>query len=233
MSAPRIVILTGAGISAESGLPTFRGPDGLWEGHRVEDVASPEAFARDPILVHRFYNLRRRALATVEPNAAHLAIARLQREHPGDFTLVTQNVDDLHERAGSAGVIHMHGQLRRALCAKCGAGDEWNGDLGVETACPACGETGGMRPDIVWFGEIPYRMDEIERVLGEADVFAAVGTSGHVYPAAGFVRAARFAGAHTIEFNHAGTAVSDCFEEHRVGPATAEVDRWVRELLEG
>ena len=230
MSAGHIVILTGAGVSAESGLPTFRGPDGLWEGHRVEDVATPEAFDRDPHLVHRFYNLRRRALGSVGPNAAHLAIARLQRERR--VTLVTQNVDDLHERAGSAGVIHMHGELRKALCTRCGARMEWIDDMEVDTPCPACGKAGGMRPDIVWFGEMPYRMEEIESALMDADLFAAIGTSGNVYPAAGFVRTARFAGARTIEFNNAGTAVSGFFEEHRVGPATVEVKRWVDNLLD-
>ena len=230
MSAGHIVILTGAGVSAESGLPTFRGPDGLWEGHRVEDVATPEAFDRDPHLVHRFYNLRRRALGSVGPNAAHLAIARLQRERR--VTLVTQNVDDLHERAGSTGVIHMHGELRKALCTRCGARMEWIDDMEVDTPCPACGKTGGMRPDIVWFGEMPYRMEEIESALMDADLFAAIGTSGNVYPAAGFVRTARFAGARTIEFNNAGTAVSGFFEDHRVGPATVEVKRWVDNLLD-
>ena len=230
MSAGHIVILTGAGVSAESGLPTFRGPDGLWEGHRVEDVATPEAFDRDPHLVHRFYNLRRRALDSVGPNAAHLAIARLQRERR--VTLVTQNVDDLHERAGSTGVIHMHGELRKALCTRCGARMEWIDDMEVDTPCPACGKAGGMRPDIVWFGEMPYRMEEIESALMDADLFAAIGTSGNVYPAAGFVRTARFAGARTIEFNNAGTAVSGFFEEHRVGPATVEVKRWVDNLLD-
>ena len=230
MSAGHIVILTGAGVSAESGLPTFRGPDGLWEGHRVEDVATPEAFDRDPHLVHRFYNLRRRALDSVGPNAAHLAIARLQRERR--VTLVTQNVDDLHERAGSTGVIHMHGELRKALCTRCGARMEWIDDMEVDTPCPACGKAGGMRPDIVWFGEMPYRMEEIESALMDADLFAAIGTSGNVYPAAGFVRTARFAGARTIEFNNAGTAVSGFFEDHRLGPATVEVKRWVDNLLD-
>ena len=231
MSKEHIIILTGAGISAESGLPTFRGPDGLWEGHRVEEVATPEAFDRDPHLVHRFYNLRRRALADVGPNAAHLAIARLQRERR--VTLVTQNVDDLHERAGSTGVIHMHGELRKALCTRCGERTEWIDDMETGTPCPACGGAGGMRPDIVWFGEMPYRMEEIESALMDADLFAAIGTSGNVYPAAGFVRTARFAGARTIEFNNAGTAVSGFFEEHRVGPATVEVHRWVDNLLGG
>ena len=156
------VILTGAGISAESGLPTFRDKDGLWEGYRVEEVACPQAFRRDPELVHRFYNLRRAALKTVEPNAAHHALARLQQQFPGTVTLVTQNVDDLHERAGSTGVIHMHGELRKIRCLQCGHGAEWVDDLQTATACPACGRTGGLRPDIVWFGEIPYQMDRIE-----------------------------------------------------------------------
>lgn len=230
---PSIVILTGAGISAESGLPTFRGPDGLWEGHRVEEVATPEAFASDPELVHRFYNLRRAALETVEPNAAHLALARLQECHAGDVTLVTQNVDDLHELAGSAGVIHMHGELRKALCGRCGHREIRTGGMAVDSICPACGRAGGMRPDIVWFGEIPYRMEEIERALRDADLFVSIGTSGNVYPAAGFVHAARLAGARAIEINNAGTEVSGMFHEHRVGPATVEVVRWVDELLGG
>ena len=222
-----IVILTGAGISAESGLPTFRDKDGLWEGHRFEDVACPDAFRRNPVLVHQFYNLRRAALKTVEPNAAHLALARLQREFPGTVTLITQNVDDLHERAGSTDVIHMHGELRKARCVHCGESGEWLGDLQTTTACPTCGRTGGMRPDIVWFGEIPYHMERIEALLENADIFAAIGTSGHVYPAAGFVMSAKFAGAETIEINNAHTQISGSFNHHRIGPATIEVPRWV------
>ena len=231
MKPASIVILTGAGISAESGLPTFRDKDGLWEGHRVEEVASPGAFRRHPDLVHRFYNLRRAALQTVEANAAHLAIARLQRERPGEVTLITQNVDDLHERAGSTEVIHMHGELRRARCEHCGAGTEWRGDMQTTTPCPRCGRCGGMRPDIVWFGEMPYHMDAIADALRHADVFAAIGTSGHVYPAAGFVSEARVAGAHTVEINNAGTLVSGSFHEHFTGPATIEVPKWVESLL--
>lgn len=226
-----IVILTGAGISAESGLPTFRDKDGLWEGHRVEDVASPEAFRRNPDLVHAFYNLRRAALTMVKPNAAHLALARLQREFRGQVTLVTQNVDDLHERAGSPGVIHMHGELKKARCEHCEHDCEWVGDLETGTPCPVCKRKGGMRPDIVWFGEIPYHMERIEQVLEDANLFVSIGTSGNVYPAAGFVNHARFAGAETLEINNAETIVSDSFGSHRIGPASVEVPRWVDKVL--
>jgi NAD-dependent deacetylase len=233
MKHPSILILTGAGISAESGLPTFRDKDGLWEGHRFEDVASPEAFRRNPELVHRFYNLRRAALIAVQPNAAHLAIAKLQQRHAGKVSLVTQNVDDLHERAGSSDVIHMHGELRKVRCTLCGDQGDWLGDLGVDTPCPACSRSGGMRPDIVWFGEIPYHMDVISDLLDNVDLFVSIGTSGHVYPAAGFVSAARFAGAETIEINNAETMVSASFDRHLTGPATIEVVRWVEEILTG
>jgi NAD-dependent deacetylase len=226
-----VVILTGAGISAESGLPTFRDKDGLWEGHRVEDVACPEAFRRNPELVQRFYNLRRAALLTVEPNAAHLALARLQREFPGPVTLITQNVDDLHERAGSTAVIHMHGELRKVRCEHCWRGLEWDGDLATTTVCPHCQRAGGMRPDIVWFGEIPKSMERIGKAVQAADLFVAIGTSGHVYPAAGFADLARFAGAQTVEINNAQTAISSTFDRHLTGPATREVPRWVAELL--
>ncbi len=226
-----IVILTGAGISAESGLPTFRDKDGLWEGHRFEDVACPAAFRRDPTLVHQFYNLRRAALKSVEPNAAHFALARLQKEFPGEVTLITQNVDDLHERSGSYDVIHMHGELRKARCIHCNDHGDWLDDLQTTTPCPTCGRAGGMRPDIVWFGEIPYHMDRIGNLLENADVFAAIGTSGHVYPAAGFVSSAKFAGAVTVEINNAQTLVSDHFDQHFIGPATLEVVRWVDGML--
>lgn len=228
---PTIVILTGAGISAESGLPTFRDANGLWHGHRVEEVATPEAFARDPKLVHEFYNMRRAALKTVGPNAAHEAIAKLQREHAGEVVLVTQNVDDLHERGGSPSVIHMHGELRRARCKRCHIDVVWENDLSTETACGICQRTGCMRPHIVWFGEMPFHMDEIQEALARADVFIAIGTSGLVYPAAGFVRLAHEAGARTIEVNLDGTATSDAFKELRVGRATEEVPRLVREML--
>lgn len=226
-----VVILTGAGISAESGLPTFRDKDGLWDGQRVEDVACPEAFRRNPELVQRFYNLRRAALRTVEPNAAHLALARLQREFPGPVTLITQNVDDLHERAGSTAVIHMHGELRKVRCEHCWRGLEWDGDLETTTVCPRCQRAGGMRPDIVWFGEIPKSMERIGKAVQAADLFVAIGTSGHVYPAAGFADLARSAGALTVEINNAQTAISSTFEQHLTGPATREVPRWVAELL--
>jgi NAD-dependent deacetylase len=229
--ATSVVILTGAGVSAESGLPTFRDKDGLWEGSRVEDVACPQAFERDPDMVQRFYNLRRAALLGVEPNAAHLALARLQREFSGRVTLITQNIDDLHERAGASEVIHMHGELRKVRCVRCGHGAAWDGDLLTTTACPACGRCGGMRPDIVWFGEMPYQMERIEDELERADLFAAIGTSGHVYPAAGFVQLAKLARAQTLEINNAPTLVSEYFDRQLSGPATLEVPRWVDGLL--
>jgi NAD-dependent deacetylase len=228
-----IVILTGAGISAESGLPTFRDADGLWEGHHVEEVATPEAFERDPKLVHRFYNMRREALFTVEPNAAHLALAKLQREYPGSVTLVTQNVDDLHERGGSKDVIHMHGEIRKARCASCERVYPWDGPLDEFLVCEVCHRSGKMRPHIVWFGEMPFHMDEIEVALRESDLFIAIGTSGQVYPAAGFVATAKHHGATTIEINNAGTAVSSKFTHHRIGPATQQVPKLVQELLAG
>src|SRR5881628_3504226 len=183
MDVRNIVILTGAGISAESGLATFRGLDGLWEGHRVEDVATPEAFRRDPALVHAFYDARRAKLGTVQPNAAHLALARLDAEWPGELLIVTQNVDDLHERAGATRLLHMHGELQSALCAACGVRTEWNGDLPPEEVCPNC-DTPALRPDIVFFGEMPYEMERIEQALANADLFVSIGTSGAVYPAA-------------------------------------------------
>ncbi len=225
-----IVILTGAGISAESGLATFRGPDGLWEGHRVEDVCTPQALARDPATVHRFYDARRAALASVAPNAAHRALARLDREWPGGLLIVTQNVDDLHERAGAGRVLHMHGRLRSALCAACGAREEWTGPMGEGRTCPSCGAP-ALRPDIVFFGEMPYEMDRIEHALAHADLFVSIGTSGAVYPAAGFVQAARHAGARTLELNLEPSAGSALFDETRQGPASALVPAWVADTL--
>lgn len=232
MNAPGLVILTGAGISAESGLPTFRGSDGLWEGHRVEEVASPEGFAADPVLVQRFYNLRRGALTTVHPNAAHLALARLEQAWHGPFLLVTQNVDDLHERAGSRKLRHLHGELRRARCLACDASSPWQGDITVESPCPACGATGRLRPDIVWFGEVPFHLEEIFDALERCAVFISIGTSGQVYPAAGFVRAAALAGAHTVETNLDATAATSAFDEVRSGPATMTVPTLVDDLLQ-
>ena len=230
-TAPSIVILTGAGISAESGVPTFRDANGLWENHRIEDVASPRGFARNPALVHRFYNMRRAALSTVLPNPAHLAIARLQREHQGWVTLITQNVDDLHERAGSPEVIHMHGELLKARCAKCEEVRTWRKDLDEHMRCDYCRTLGQMRPHIVWFGEVPFYSEDILMALNRADIFIAIGTSGHVYPAAGFVELASQAGARTIEVNTDVTAMSDAFQEHRIGKAGANVPALVEELL--
>ena len=228
-----IVILTGAGLSAESGLATFRGPDGLWEGHRVEDVCTPEALARDPVMVHRFYDARRAALPTVAPNAAHRAIARLDAEWAGELLIVTQNVDDLHERAGAKRMLHMHGELRSALCAECGARQGWEGPLGHRPDCANCAAPGGLRPDIVFFGEMPYEMERIEAALAEADLFVSIGTSGAVYPAAGFVQTARHYGADTLELNLEPSAGSYFFAETRLGPATELVPAWVDEVLAG
>lgn len=228
-----IVILTGAGISAESGLATFRGPDGLWEGHRVEDVCTPEAFARDPDLVQTFYDMRRDALACVDPNAAHQALARLDQEWPGELLLVTQNVDDLHDRAGSTRLVHMHGELKSALCLGCEARMRWNGPMIDGPACPACGTEGRLRPDIVWFGELPYQMDRIERALAKADLFVSIGTSGAVYPAAGYVQTARHHRARTLELNLEPSAGSIWFHESRMGPAGELVPDWVEEMLAG
>jgi len=226
----RVVILTGAGVSAESGVKTFRDGGGLWEGHAIEDVATPEAFARNPALVHAFYDARRRQVQGVEPNAAHLALARLEAELPGELTLVTQNVDDLHERAGSRRVLHMHGELLRARCLACGDTFAWREDLGHAPPCPDCGRA-RLRPDIVWFGEMPYRMEVIQDALAACDLFAAIGTSGVVYPAAGFVSLAAGAGARTVELNLEASGKNWLFDEVREGPATSVVPEWVDELL--
>ena len=231
MRAPRnIVILTGAGVSAESGVPTFRAADGLWEGHRVEDVATPQAYARDPALVQAFYDARRAYLAQVQPNAAHRALARLDAEWPGELLLVTQNVDDLHERAGSKRLIHMHGELKRAWCRACDARHDWEAALGDGPPCPGCGTAGRMRPDIVWFGEMPYAMDAIEEAIAGCDLFVSIGTSGVVYPAAGFVEWARAGGAATLELNLEPTGGR--FDEARAGRAGELVPTWVGEMLE-
>jgi NAD-dependent deacetylase len=226
----RVVVLTGAGISAESGLPTFRDADGLWEGHDPMQVATPEAFAADPDLVHRFYDERRAALGRVRPNAAHEALARLEEHLGDDLLLVTQNVDDLHERGGSKEVRHMHGRLRAARCEVCGRAHEWTGTLGDRPPCPACGAE-ALRPDVVWFGEMPHGMDEIHEALLACDLFVAIGTSGVVYPAAGFVHYAMAAGAETLELNLAPERWSD-FAQTRQGPATELVPAWVRELTD-
>ncbi|MFV1918577.1 NAD-dependent deacylase [Sphingomonas sp. MJ1 (PH-R8)] len=227
-----IVVLTGAGLSAESGLATFRGPGGLWEGHRVEDVCTPEALAQDPALVHRFYDARREALDTVEPNGAHQALARLDAAWAGELLIVTQNVDDLHERAGAQRLLHMHGALRSALCAACGTRMPHEGPLPPGSGCPVCGAA-ALRPDIVFFGEMPYDMDRIEAALADADLFVSIGTSGAVYPAAGFVQMAAHLGAATLELNLEPSAGSHSFEESRLGPATRLVPEWVEEVLAG
>ena len=228
-----IVVLTGAGISAESGVATFRGPNGLWEGHRVEDVATPEAFVRDPALVQAFYDARRAKLGTVEPNAAHKALARLDAEWPGELLIVTQNVDDLHERAGAKQVLHMHGELKSAWCLACDGRIPWEQTLADGPTCAACGESGLLRPDIVWFGEIPYRMDEIDQALGQPNLLASMGTSAAVYPAAGFVQTARYVGARTLEMNLEPSQASVFFDESRMGRAGELVPAWVEELLGG
>lgn len=225
-----IVILTGAGVSAESGLGTFRDAGGLWSQHRIEDVATPEGFARDPALVHRFYNARRVQAAKARPNTAHLALARLQTHWRGRVTLVTQNVDALHEAGGARRVIHMHGELAGALCAACGHRWQAPDEMSPGQSCPRCAAPKG-RPDVVWFGEMPYRMDEVLTHLAEADLFAAIGTSGTVYPAAGFVEEAAHAGAHTVELNLEPSSVVSSFAERRFGPASRIVPEWVEELL--
>lgn len=235
MSKPRnIVILTGAGISAESGIDTFRSEGGLWEQHRVEDVATPEAFVRDPDLVLRFYDMRREAIQTKQPNAAHVALARLDREWPkragGDVLIVTQNVDDLHERGGALNVLHMHGEHLNAWCTACDTRHRWAGPLIHRPPCPSCG-TPALRPDVVWFGEVPYRMEEIYQAVSAADLFVSIGTSGAVYPAAGLVRTARDLGVQTLELNLERSKGSAWFHETRLGPATQIVPDWVEELL--
>ena len=229
--SPRIVILTGAGISAESGVPTFRDADGLWENHSVEDVASPEGFRRDPALVQRFYDLRRREAQTVRPNAAHHALARLERALGEDVLVVTQNIDDLHEQAGSTNVLHMHGDLLSALCTSCGARQRWLDDLSGNPPCPSCGEP-TLRPDVVWFGEIPYHLDEIAAAVQSCEQFVVIGTSGVVYPAAGLAWTARASGAATVLLNLEDQDSSE-YDVVRLGPATQVVPVWVDEVLAG
>ena len=228
----RIVVLTGAGISAESGIRTFRGADGLWEGHRIEDVASPEGFHRDPQTVYRFYNERRRQLLQpdIKPNAAHLALVALEKKYSNSFVLITQNIDDLHRRAGSTKPLHMHGELRRARCDLCGTVFPCDDDFEAATPCLNCGKGGGLRPHVVWFGEMPLYMDEIYGALTRCDLFAAIGTSGHVYPAAGFVELANRAGAKTVEINLEKSAVNSAFDHSIQGAATQTVPAWVETL---
>lgn len=232
MAAASIVILTGAGISRESGLATFRDADGAWAKVRVEDVATPEAFARNPARVHGFYNARRAQLRdpAIQPNAAHLALAELEARWPGDLLLVTQNVDDLHARAGSRKLVPMHGELLKVRCLRCQAVQDWAEDLSTATACPACGAAGGMRPHIVWFGEMPMQMRRIGAALATCDIFVSIGTSGQVYPAAGFVAEVADR-ARTVELNLEPSAGTALFAEAHHGPATEVVPRFVCELL--
>lgn len=225
----KVVVLTGAGISAESGVPTFRDADGLWEGHRVEDVATPEAYDAAPSVVHAFYDARRAALAGVGPNPAHHALARLEEMLGDDLLVVTQNIDDLHERAGSQRVLHMHGELLSALCRGCDQRSPWADQLSDLPPCPRCGVT-ELRPDVVWFGEIPYEMDRIFGALEDCDLFVSIGTSGAVYPAAGFVRQAASAGARTLELNLVPSDGSHFFHDSRHGPASVLVPAWVDEV---
>lgn len=230
----RIVVLTGAGISKESGLDTFRDPDGIWATVSVEEVATPEAFARNPVRVHAFYNARRRGLLGdgVEPNAAHLALARLERDWPGETLLVTQNIDNLHERAGSKILIHMHGELLKARCEGCGAVMAWHQDMEMTTPCPGCEATGGLRVHVVWFGEMPFETDRIYQALGSCDLFVSIGTSGSVYPAAGFVQEARLNGiARTVELNLEPSEGITLFHEADHGPATEVVPAFVDRVL--
>jgi len=232
----RIVILTGAGISQESGLETFRDPDGIWAKVRIEDVATPEAFARDPARVHTFYNMRRRRATTLNlaPNAAHLALAELERRWPGEVLVVTQNVDSFHERAGTRNLVHMHGRHAEARCNPCGHVVPWTGDLSVEDVCAACGRAGGLRPNVVWFGEMPLELDRIQAALAACDHFVSIGTSGNVYPAAGFVALVRRLGrGHTVELNLEPSAGAALFAEAHYGPATEVVPRYVAALLDG
>lgn len=230
-----IVVLTGAGVSKESGLSTFRDPDGIWATVRIEDVATPEAFARDPARVHTFYNARRRLLLDpkVAPNPAHHALARLEAGWPGEFMLVTQNIDNLHERAGSRNIRHIHGEMLKSRCALCEAVAECAEDLGIEKSCAACGRSGGLRPHVVWFGEMPFDLDAVYAALARCGLFVSIGTSGNVYPAAGFVAEARAAGSHTVELNLEPSAGGSLFAEAVYGPAGTVVVDYVERLLAG
>lgn len=228
----KIVILTGAGISAESGISTFRDKDGVWSKFNIEDVATPTAFARNPALVHDFYNMRRRGLHEVKPNAAHAALAELEAALPaGAVTIVTQNVDNLHEASGSKNLIHMHGELFKAWCRACDGKMHWSEDMTTASTCPSCRTPGKMRPDIVWFHEMPYEMDRIFGLLADCDLFISIGTSGNVYPAAGFVAEARGNGAHTVELNLEPSEGASLFAETIHGKAGVVVPAYVKQLM--
>jgi NAD-dependent deacetylase len=227
-----IFILTGAGISKESGLATFREQDGLWENHPIDDVATPQGFQKNPKLVHQFYNSRRKELKNVKPNAAHLALAKLEQAWPGKVILVTQNVDDLHEQAGNKNILHMHGRLKEARCVETGKVVSWSDDLSASTACPCCDKKGNLRPNIVWFGELPFDMPLIFKSLDECDYFLSIGTSGNVYPAGGFAQQVVMKGkAKLIEFNVENSEISHLFSEHHVGPATETLPGFIDTLL--
>ncbi len=226
-----IVVLTGAGISAESGIRTFRDADGLWENHRIEDVATPEAFVRNPDLVHRFYNERREQLQSgIKPNLGHSALAHFERVFAGDFTLVTQNVDNLHEQAGSQNLLHMHGELMKMRCQRSGQVFDCNSVTNQDLVCGCCNQAGNLRPHIVWFGEMPLYMDLIEQRLSECDLFISIGTSGNVYPAAGFFQVAKMAGAHTVELNLEPSSNGSHFDEQHYGSATEIVAQYLETL---
>ncbi len=230
----KIVILTGAGISKESGLETFRDADGIWAKVNVEDVATPEAFALNPERVHAFYNMRRakHRNSTVAPNAAHEALARLEREWPGEVLVVTQNVDSLHDRAGSQNLVHMHGVHSHARCNGCNHVMPWPGDMSTADICINCGSAGGIRPHVVWFGEMPLELPRIQAALESCDLFMSIGTSGNVYPAAGFVKLVRKIGlAHTVELNLEPSLGATLFAESHYGPATEVVPAYVNALL--
>jgi NAD-dependent deacetylase len=229
----KVVVLTGAGISAESGLKTFRDNDGLWEDHRVEDVATPEAFARDPALVYRFYNARREQLASgnIQPNNAHLALAKLEEHFADDFMLVTQNVDDLHELAGNDRILHMHGDLMSARCCHSGKVVATKDSYDVDSRCSCCQPAHQLRPNIVWFGEMPLYMDEIYQAIWVADLFISIGTSGNVYPAAGFVQEARRSGTHTVELNLEPSLGQSEFIETHYGLASDVVPNYIESII--
>ncbi len=228
-----IVVLTGAGISAESGIKTFRADDGLWEEHRVEDVATPEAFERDPRLVQKFYNERRKPLLDKEvyPNAAHIALAKLEKEFDGEFLLVTQNIDNLHEQGGSENILHMHGEVLKMRCKQTNQIFDCFGGIEVEDLCDCCGEANNLRPHIVWFGEMPLYMERIASAISHCDLFISIGTSGNVYPAAGFVQTANQAGARTLEINLEQSLVANNFDDGIYGKAGDILPSWVNDFL--
>ena len=233
-SEQSIVILTGAGISKESGLDTFRDADGIWSKVRIEDVATPEAFRQDPTSVQEFYNSRRQQLinSNIKPNAAHIALAKLEREWPGTVSIVTQNIDNLHEMGGSKVLIHMHGELLKVRCLACLKINSWSSDINKKTICPNCNKINALRPHVVWFGEMPLHMEKIHQLLNECSIFISIGTSGNVYPAAGFVQLATIAGARSIELNLEPSEGATLFTDARYGAATKIVPAYVDELLQ-